>query len=339
VWHLNFCGKKDKKMAKDSKSRKWQLTINNPKDKGLDHEHLMALLQTFKSLVYWVMSDEIGENKTYHTHIFVYFSSAVRFSSMKKKFDSAHIEMAKGSCEENRNYIFKTGKWENSKKAETNLIETHDEFGQLPLERQGQRNDIIDLYDMIKDGMSNFDILEDNPQYMLQLDKIEKVRQTVKEEKFKRVWRELDVTYIWGQTGTGKTRSVMDAYGYENVYRITDYDHPWDGYANQDVIIFEEFRSSLKIQDMLNYLDGYPLTLPCRYANKVACFTKVFIITNIDYFDQYKSVQDEHIETWLAFTRRVHHIKRIDRPTEDLNDLSGFTEISDDEQEIMRFSF
>ncbi len=30
----------------------------------------------------------------------------------------------------------------------------------------------------------------------------------------------------------------------------------------QDVIVFEEFRSSLKIQDMLNYLDGYPCELP-----------------------------------------------------------------------------
>ena len=79
----------------------------------------------------------------------------------------------------------------------------------------------------------------------------------------------------------------MEKYGYQNVYRVTDYDHPFDSYKGQDVIVFEEFRSSLKIQDMLNYLDGYPCELPCRYNNKLACFTKVYIITNISFNQQY----------------------------------------------------
>lgn len=324
-------------MAKDTKSRKWLLTINNPIEKGLDHDHIKDLLQSFKSLAYWVMSDEIGENQTYHTHIFAYFSSAVRFSTMKNKFDSAHIDMAKGTCEDNRNYVFKAGKWEKTAKAETNITDTHEEYGAVPIERQGQRNDIVDLYDMIKQGMSNYDILEDNPQYMLNIEKIERARQIVREEKFKNTWRTLDVSYIWGKTGTGKTRSVMEEYGYENVYRITDYDHPWDGYQGQDVIIFEEYRSSLKIQDMLIYLDGYPLTLPCRYANKVACFTKVYLLTNIAFSDQYKEVQKSHLETWLAFSRRVHHIIEFGKP-DDLNDpLDGFVEIVDDVREVFPF--
>ena len=97
----------------------------------------------------------------------------------------------------------------------------------------------------------------------------------------------------------------MDKYGYTNIFRVTDYDHPFDNYKGQDVVLFEEFRSSLKIQDMLNYLDGYPLELPCRYANKIACYTKVYIITNIPLSVQYTSVQNEHLETWLAFKRRI----------------------------------
>ena len=79
-------------------------------------------------------------------------------------------------------------------------------------------------------------------------------------------------------------------------------------YKGQEVIKFEEFRSSLKIQDMLNYLDGYPLELPCRYANKIACNTKVYIITNIPLCEQYESIQNEHIETWQAFKRRIKRV-------------------------------
>ena len=80
----------------------------------------------------------------------------------------------------------------------------------------------------------------------------------------------MQVTYVFGQTGKGKTRHILEKYGYENIYRVTDYDHTFDGYIGQDVLVFEEFRSNLRISDMLNYLDGYPLNLPSRYYNKVA---------------------------------------------------------------------
>ncbi len=314
---------------KDTRSRKWQITINNPKEKGFDHERIKEQLGTFKSCVYWCLSDEIGENGTYHTHIFMACSDAVRFSTIKKKFERAHFEMAKGTSKENRDYIFKEGKWEKDKKKETNLPETHEEFGDMPVERQGQRNDLIDLYDMIKQGLSNFDIIEENPAYMMHIDKIERARQIVKEEKFKNVYRDLEVTYIWGDTGTGKTRSVMDQYGYENVYRITDYNHPFDSYKGQDVVIFEEFRSSLKIQEMLNYLDRYPLELPCRYLNKIACYTKVYIISNIPLTCQYDYIQQQYPETWEAFCRRIYNIQHFKRdlPVED-EKLEGFKQLS-----------
>lgn len=48
-------------MGKDSQSRKWQLTINNPVEKGYTHEVIKSILIDMKSLVYWCMADEIGE--------------------------------------------------------------------------------------------------------------------------------------------------------------------------------------------------------------------------------------------------------------------------------------
>ena len=101
----------------------------------------------------------------------------------------------------------------------------------------------------------------------------------------------------------------MDKYGYENVYRVTDYLHPFDNYKGQKVLLLEEFRGSLKINDMLNYLDGYPLELPCRYNNKSACYTDVFICTNIDLLEQYTNIQKEQKETWNAFLRRLDYVK------------------------------
>lgn len=57
---------------------------------------------------------------------------------------------------------------------------------------------------------------------------------------------------------------------------------------------------------MLKYLDGYPLMLPCRYSNKVACYTKVFLISNIPLSAQYPNVQLSEPETYCAFCRRIN---------------------------------
>lgn len=293
-------------MAKDTQSRKWMVTINNPVEKGYTHEYIKGILGKMKSCIYWCMADEIGGNRgTYHTHIFVCCSSAVRFSTMQNRFPHCNFDMCKGTSAENREYVFKLGKWEKTSKAETRVEGTQEECGELPLERQGARNDLADLYDMIKQGMSDYEILEQSPDYLLQLDKIERVRQVVIQEKFRKVWRDLDVTYIYGDTGSGKTRGVMEHYGYENVYRVLDYDHPFDSYRGQDVVVFEEFRSSMRFGEMLNCLDGYPTELRARYANKYACYTKVYIITNQPLAMQYPNAQRENPEDFNAFLRRI----------------------------------
>lgn len=291
---------------RDTAARKWLLTINNPENHGLTHEAIKERLKEFKKLTYWCMADEIGEEGTYHTHLYIHCSAVVRYSSVKKRFPPAHIDHSRGTASQNRDYVSKSGpKWEKDKKHETRVEGTFEESGEVPVERQGARNDLADLYSMIKQGMTNFEITEQLPDYMFQLDKIEQVRQMLKDETYKDVWRDLEVQYIYGETGTGKTRGVMEKYGYRNVYRVTDYSHPFDGYEGQDVILFEEFRSSLSLGDMLKYLDGYPVVLPCRYANKQACFTKVYLVTNIPLSEQYKNYQYDKEEDYRAFLRRI----------------------------------
>ena len=144
----------------------------------------------------------------------------------------------------------------------------------------------------------------------MNIEKIERCRQIVKEEQFKNSFRMLNVGYFFGKAGMGKTRAIMELYGYSKVYRVTDYKNPFDSYKGQDIILFDEFRSSLPIVNMLNYLDGYPLDLPCRYMNKVACYTKVFIVSNIPLEAQYTTLQKEEPETWQGFLRRIHTVKQ-----------------------------
>lgn len=289
-----------------SKSRKYQLTFNNPVEHGFTHEVIKTTLASFPGMQYWCMCDEIGEQGTPHTHLYLYSPNAILFSTLQQRFLGTHIEAAKGSHRENRDYIRKEGRWLDDAKHETNLPETFEESGALPIERDKRESISSEILSLIQSGSSNAEILVQYPSAMNRLQHIEAARQTLLEECYSNQWRDLEVTYLWGKTGVGKTRSIMEKYGYSRVYRVTNYDHPFDDYKGQDVILFEEFRSSLPIQDMLKYLDGYPLMLPCRYSNKAACFTKVYLVSNIPLSAQYPNVQVSEPETYRAFCRRIN---------------------------------
>lgn len=123
-----------KKQNQLSRSRKWQITINNPQDKGFTHEKLKTMFKSFPSLIYWCMADEIGlENNQYHTHAYVCLKNPMRFETLQNRFNKqAHLENAVGTSKENRDYIFKQGKWANSPKADTQVEGTQEEGGRLP---------------------------------------------------------------------------------------------------------------------------------------------------------------------------------------------------------------
>ena len=296
-------------MIKNPQSKKWQLTINNPAEKGFTHEHIKSELQKLKPIIYWCMADEQGaEEQTPHCHIFLMCSSALRFSTLKNLFEPAHIERANGTAQENMEYIAKIGKWADSDKAGTNIVGSFEEFGNMPIERQrGGRNIESAIIDRILDGASNAEILLEFD-YLRGMRDVEFVRQSLKHEEYRDKWRDIETTYIWGATGTGKTRSVMDGHGYSNVYAVNNYKHPFDGYFGESVMLFDEFNSGIRIQDMNNYLDGYPIALPARYSNKQACYERVYIVSNLDLRYQYKSEQQNHPEVWAAFIRRIHKV-------------------------------
>jgi len=300
----------DKPTDKDTSSKKYQLTINNYEEKGLDYETIRRILSELKSVQYYCLSKEIGlENKTPHIHLFIYFSAPVRFSTLKRRFPQAHIEAARGTCVENKAYIEKSGKWAKDAKSDTSISGTFFEHGVMPQELgQGFRSDVALVYDLIKQGWSNSQIMDFNPNLAQFIGKMDKIRLDILEEKYKTTFRELNVCYIFGETETGKTRYVLDKHGYKNVFRVYNYLHPFDTYKQEPVLFFDEFRSSLPIGDMLSYLDGYPLSLPARYANHAACYTAVFLASNIDLREQYKNVQEYEPATWKAFLRRIHSV-------------------------------
>ena len=298
-------------MENNTQARKWALVINNPLEAGLDHAAIREILRRFAPS-YFCMADEIATTGTYHTHIFLLAPSPIRFSTIKNRFPTAHIEKAYGSAKANRAYILKEGHWADTDKAETSVSGTFEEWGDLPAEKEEEAPEMFKLIQDLRAGKSVMEIIEDNPKLAFRIREIETLRQAILEEKYSAENRALEVTYLYGASGTGKTRGIFEKHDRKSICRITDYGGKngvrFDAYHCQDVLVLEEFHSQIPISAMLNYLDIYPLTLPARYTDRIACYTKVYITSNIPLEEQYRDIQRYQMETWRAFLRRVQNV-------------------------------
>lgn len=302
---------------KDTQSRSWTLTFQNIETTGYSLERIAEILHSIPSLVYFCAGQELGV-KTKKIHIHCYFKTLnpMKFSTLRNytfKDADVDIQQSKGTAQENRDYCFKEGKWTGDPKEDQRLDDPNArvEWGELPVSHSGKRTDLEILVQLIKDGLSDSEIIAINANYMSMLSHIARTRQAIRADEVKDKWREIDVTYCFGATGTGKTRHYMEKEGYSNCYRITNYKPQsiWDGYNMQDIVIWDEFRSQLSISSMLVYLEGYPnFSLSARYSDKVAMYHKCVIISNIPLEDQYQDIQRESPETWQAFLRRINHV-------------------------------
>lgn len=293
------------------RARRHHLTLNNPTEEEwnsveeLPPDHLVRA--TFVN--------EVGAEGTPHIQGYVHLVNGKTMSALKTWLGSQrwHIEVCKGTDYENRNYCLKETMKDSLGDGDActptpRIVE----YGDEPTEelKGGPWDNILE---MVENGESLLDICKEHPAIAIRCQSaISKLIAQV--EMAEARWRDVKVSYIWGPTASGKTSSVYSEHGYTDVYRTTNKSNPWDMYEGQDVVVFEEFRNSYDISDMLNWLDGHPITLPARYADRIAKFTRVYICSNWELDEQYHLLQDRSPETWQALIRRIDEIVEFPLP-------------------------
>jgi hypothetical protein len=274
-------------------NRHWLLTINYKETEATSDIELEFTLQNLTRIRYYIFQLEQGENGTQHHQIYLSFHDNQRFSYLKKQFPTAHIEARKGTHKQASDYC---------SKEDTRVGSVH-EWGDPP-DEQGKRSDIITIYEMINDGFTLKDIREAFPsQYLRYRQQIHTVHQEILADDYLHKKRNVKVYFINDIAGAGKTRLVYDLYGFDDIYRVVDYEHPFDSYTTQKVLVLDEYRGQFKIETLLNILDIYPLKLPARYSNKVACYDTVFIISNVSLHEMYHWLDHG---TQQALQRRIN---------------------------------
>lgn len=91
-------------------------------------------------------------------------------------------------------------------------------------------------------------------------------------------WRNIQVIWIWGKSGTGKTRCVMEL---NDVFKL-DPPYKWfDGYEGESIILIDDYKEGqIERGYLLNLLDGYRMRLETKGSHTWAKWTCVYITSN-----------------------------------------------------------
>ena len=266
-----------------SSARSYFATLNNPAEHGytgepqqvadrIRDEWLKVCPKGSCAVVFCVSAGGLQ-----HCHAVFENPSKMRFSAVKKAFPFAHLEETQGSKRDVEDYLAKRGKF--AEKGEKVLAKSA--AGEV-VGKQGKRSDLQTLRERLDNGEHPDVIIADSGLKAARLRAYMMTYYVAKKQADAAVWREVSSHWLFGTTGTGKSYTVFDLYerfGRGEVYRVTDYVHPFDGYRCERVLVLDEFRGQLPFALLLQILDGYPMQTPARYQNGVACWTDVYIMS------------------------------------------------------------
>lgn len=249
------------------RNRAWAFTWNNPNNAAAD-----LCLETIRCQ-YIVWQTEMGARNTKHVQGYIYFKNGVTMRAVKRKLsDSVHLEIARGSPEQNKEYCTKK---------DTRVEGTHGERGTMPT--QGKR---ADMEDMMKDVLvlNNWKMMEKYPmgwaRYQRCLINYRRDKQPARTVMTK-------VTVFWGPTGTGKShRAHSEAFAMDEDYGVLIIQEKkrslWvDGAEGCDVLVIDDFEGEIAFRALLQLIDRYKCNAPvkgsyCNWAPK-----HIFITSNV----------------------------------------------------------
>lgn len=262
-----------------------------------------------KTNTYYCFSLEVGKEGTPHLHIFFNFDNGRFGNKIKKTFPTAHIDYCNGSNNSVKDYVFKAGKLEESEKADTKIIGTQFENGELPEEKgQGKRTDLEFIKELIEQGKTPKEILNVDPNFYPLEAYINKMfyNKRLEETPFQRPVKTVVHT---GATGSGKTYFATKLVR-EETYVGTDYSNGCtallDGYTAQKNLFLDEFRGQIPYNMLLTMLNGYTHDVHARYNNKYMLWENVHITSVIPMEQWYNP--DNIRDTYEQLQRRVSEV-------------------------------
>lgn len=223
-----------------------------------------------------------------HWQMYIYFGEAKAFSSkFAERLSPRHIEACFGTLKEQELYCNKDGT-------------TAFEYGTKP--SQGKSSNVQTLCEMIKEGKSDLDLIEENPQAAAQYGRmLDKYRQLIEP---KRNWV-TNVIVLWGGSGSGKTRKAIEAGATKVKYTRTS--GFIIGYNGEDTILFDDFNwHEMPASEFLNLTDRYEEKINIKGGERNWKPRTIYFTSNYDPKDWYSNYISPD-----AIQRRITSVEKM----------------------------
>jgi len=181
--------------------------------------------------------------------------------------------------------------------------------------KQGHRSDLAEHAQAVLAGKRVSQLATEAPEQIVMHAKgwmtLESMVMTA---KWSAVNRDITVTVLWGPTNKGKSHRVRTAE--PSLFVAKPGRGPWDSYEYQPAVLLDEFGmgSQWDINEMKNLMDKWPCELNCRFANKWAAWSRMYIISQDPPHSWYMMAPRPDLE---AFWRRVTQVQHITEREDD----------------------
>lgn len=278
-------------MPRQPKSRKWCFTLHK-----WHANHVLRLRHPESySGQYVIFGREVSPSTgSRHLQGFLYFKSPITRDGVKKRlgdgFNHIHLEMAKGTVDENYRYCSKDGDFE--------------QYGDKP--SQGLRSDLLKIRDQIKIGVPEQEIASTYfTRWVIYRRSFEAYRKLVHEPRLR---LELEVFLIVGAPGTGKTRFIWENHSASKggLWMSHDPTLQWfDGYDGQRTVVLDDFRGGADFAFLLRLLDIYPVQVPIKGGFKSWIPERIYITSNVEADGWYPNVDIAPLLRRIKKTARI----------------------------------
>ncbi len=279
-----------KKKKQAQKFRSWCFTYF-PTDETADLRWFKNLA-TSSQIRYLVMGREhCPKSGKLHFQGYISYNNAKTFKQTKKWFqlDKIHLEPAAGNDIHNQKYCSK----------ENLLIEIG-----TPL-KQGKRSDISEAITILGAKASMSAVLERVHNYQA----VRHAELWLKYKEKKRPVEPINVIWIYGSSGSGKTRKVYDDNSGNEIFVPVSYKW-WEGYDAQSIVLIDDIRRDFcKFHELLKLTDIYPFRVETKGGSRQVQFKTLYITAPYSPTEMWEGRCDEDL---YQLTRRITQTINID---------------------------
>jgi hypothetical protein len=312
-------------------------TLNNPDTH--DGPAIMQGIISQPRLQFLVYQYEVGDNGTPHYQGYMEFTTKVAFKDLRENWFmlcGAHLAPRRGSQEQAIHYCVKPEDGCTCVHCEKARQMPHNgRFSDDPEEsgpwfvgvrkRQGLRSDLkAFIEDLTNFEISRWTVFKRHRQIYARYRHFELTvyRFYSYEQKMKMFeeGRKPIVECYYGETGTGKTRSVFSRFGARNIHKPVIDGGPvvwFDLWYGQTCLLIDDFRNQIRFKAMLRLLDWYPEPQQVKGGVIMPYYTHIIITAQEHPQFWYPKMRAERRvckADWDAFMRRFDLIERVGPP-------------------------